>query len=622
MEQLQDGSKDPGRDFSAPDERVDGYVDLRSYAAIGDGRTVALVARDGQIDWLPLPDLFTRPVIAGVVDSGRGGRFELRPVDDDFEVDRSYIDGTNVLTTRFRTATGVVEITDALVTGVAGRLPWAELVRRVDGVEGSVDMRWAVHPGDVFGDVAVERVDTVHGPVLRVGDVNLLLIGSDHGRTDPTAAGDGVSPTGPPCFEGAFTTQEGSRHILCLCGTDDEPVHLPNADIVDQGVDRTIDNWRTWSKAFTWDGSWQEAVKRSTLALKLLIYSPTGAIAAAATSGLPENLEGGKNWDYRFAWVRDLAYTVSALLKFGLREEPHAAVSWILSSLKRNGRDMHIFFDLNGDLTDGTHEASAEGWRGIGPVYSGNPAGDQLQLGVYADILTLLRQYVSGGNILDASSDALLCSFADDACRRWQEKDSGMWELEDPQHYVSSKMACWQAIDAALHLADIGQVHPDPADLEAWKRNKRLIEEWVAENGWSEERGAYLMYPGSDALDASVLLHAPSGFDRGERMSRTIDALRDELGRGALLYRYSGMPEEEGTFLACAFWLAAALACVGRIDEAKTLMDELVEVPNDVGMMAEMVAEDGSFLGNLPQGLSHLALVTAAITIDELDRDR
>lgn len=605
--------------YRRPEPRENGYVALRSYAVIGDGRTVALIADDGQIDWLPMPEMYTSPVIAGLVDSGKGGRFELRPVDDDFEVDRSYVPGTNVLTTRFRTATGTVEITDALVTGVAGRLPWSELVRRIDGIEGSVAMAWAVIPGNTFGTIPVQRIDTVHGPLLRAGDINLVLIGAEHGRTDPTAPGDGPS-AGPLEFRGAFETSAGSRHILCLCGTDDEPIHLPNATIVDEGVDRTIDNWELWSHNFSWEGPWSEAVTRSTLALKLLIYSPTGAIAAASTAGLPENFTGRKNWDYRFAWVRDLAYTVQALLNFGLREEPHAAVSWILKSLKQNGREMQIFFRLDGSLPEGTHETGSEGWRGIGPVYSGNPASGQLQLGVYADILAIMSQYASGGNIIDESTDRLLCTFADDACRNWQKKDSGMWELAEEQHYTSSKMGCWQAIDAACHLASLGQLHPDPDDLAHWKKNKRAIEEWVSEEAWSEERGAYLMYPGADKLDASVLLHAPTGFDRGERMSRTIDAVQAELGVGPLLYRYSGMAEEEGTFVACAFWRAAALACVGRLDEATALMDELVEQVNDVGLLSEMIAEDGQFLGNLPQGLSHLALVNAAITIDELTK--
>lgn len=618
---------DPGAaraagEWHRPEPREDGYIALRSYGAIGDGRTVALIARDGQIDWLPMPELDTDPVFSGIVDAGKGGRIELRPVDDDFEVQREYVANTNVLVTRFRTSTGVVEVTDALVTGIAGRLPWAELARRIDGVEGSVDMRWAVVPGNTFGTHPIRRFDTLHGPVLRAADINIALVGFGHGRIDSTEPGDGETHGGPHRFWGEFTTEPGSRSLLCLCGVEDEPLHLPDPRVVDQGIDRTIRNWQTWSDEFNWDGPWAEHVQRSALALKLLIYSPSGAIAAAATAALPENFTGDKNWDYRFAWVRDLAYTVNALVRFGLREETQAAVSWMLSALKANGRTMHIFLNLDGTVPDGTHETGSEGWRGIGPVYKGNPAGEQLQLGTFADILSIMSQYAADGNILDVSTGDLLASFADDACRRWQEKDSGMWELPDVQHYVSSKMGCWQAIDSALRLTEIGQMHPDPDDVEHWKKNRDLIVEWIDEHGWSEELGAYVMYPGSEKLDASVLLHAPSGFDRGERMSSTIDAIRRELGAGPLVFRYSDVDQEEGTFVACAFWMASALACVGRLDEAVALMDELVDQTNDLGLLTEMISADGGeFLGNMPQGLSHLALVNAAITIHELSSD-
>jgi GH15 family glucan-1,4-alpha-glucosidase len=597
--------------------RSDGYVPLRDYAAIGDGRTVALIASDGDIDWLPMPALQTPPVFAAIVDAGLGGKFELQPTAP-FRTERAYVDGTNVLRTRFITDDGVVDVTDALITGVAGRLPWSELARRIDGISGTVELTWTVAPGAVFDEdgEGIERLNTAHGPILRNGNINLALVGFEHGRID----GDSSTEI---TFSGRFTTSPGSRSLLCLCGTDDEPLHLPDPRIVDEGVDRTIENWKIWSREFSWDGPWAEAVHRSALALKLLIFSPTGAIAAAATTSLPESLSGGKNWDYRFAWVRDLAYTTHALIRFGLREETHAAVSWVLKALKDNGREMRIFFELDGSLPDGVHESKAEGWRGIGPVVTGNPAADQTQLGTYADILGIMAGYAAGGNILDRSTSDLLCSFADEACKRWEEKDAGMWELPKQRHYTSSKMGCWQAIDSAIALAELGELHPTPDELATWKKNRDLIVAWVDKHGWSEKHGAYVMYPGSDALDTSVLLHAPSGFDQGERMSRTIDAIREKLGAGPLVWRYTGMPKEEGTFVASAFWLVSALTCVGRRDEAIALMDQLVDEANDVGLYAEMIAgETGEFLGNLPQGLSHLALVNAAADIVATDPER
>lgn len=599
--------------------RTDGYADLRAYAAIGDGRTVALIARDGRIDWLPVPALDSRPLFAAVLDEERGGRFVLQPAEP-FTTTREYVRGTNVLRTRFTTPSGVVEVTDALVTGIAGRLPWMQLVRRVDGISGAVAMTWLVEPGNVLGDHAVTRFDTGNVPLLRAGDTNITLTESNAGRQDPVHHGNGPATDWGPDFRGAFATSPGSRHVLCLAGTENEPIRAPDPEIADGSVDRTIRAWEAWAEAFSWDGPWSEQVLRSTLALKLLLFSPSGAIAAAATTSLPESLDGGKNWDYRYAWVRDLAYSVDAFLRFGLREEPHAAVSWVLKALKENTPDgMAVFLSLGGEQTDGVRHEAAAGWRGIGPVVSGNQASGQLQLGVYADLISIMRGYTADGNLLDAASSELLVRLADQACRSWKRKDSGMWELPDAQHYVSSKMGCWQALDAACALHDMGYLLPPDGTRERWEKNKRLIRRWIDKHGWDERRGTYLMRKGGRALDASVLLHTVSGYDRGERMSRTIDALREELGRGPLLYRYSGMEREEGTFLACAFWTVSALACVGRVDEATALMDELMAVPNDVGVMAEMVEEGtGAFLGNLPQALSHLALVQAASVIREL----
>lgn len=602
------------------ERRSNGYADLRGYAAIGDGRTIALIARDGRIDWLPVPGMADAPMFAALLDDERGGRFALQP-DEPFASERQYVDGTNVLRTRFTSSSGVVEVTDALVTGVAGRLPWMQLVRRIDGVEGAVPMTWIVAPGNLLGDDAVTRFDTGHVPLIRAGDTNIALTGSDIGRLDPVHAGNGPATDWGPDFRGAFTTSAGSRHVLCLCGTEGEPIRVPDPEIADESLDRTIAGWQTWTDVFSWDGPWPEQVHRSTLALKLLTYTPSGAIAAAATTSLPESIHGDKNWDYRFAWVRDLAYSVDAFLRFGLREEPHAAVSWVLKALKANTRDgIAVFLTLDGEQTAGVQRIDAAGWRGIGPVVTGNQADGQLQLGVYSDLIAIMRAYTADGNLLDSTSSDLLVHLADEACVHWKRKDSGMWELTETKHYVSSKMGCWQALDAACTLHDMGFVLPPDGTRERWEKNKRLIARWIDRHGWDERRGTYVMAKGSKALDASVLLHTVSGFDRGERMSRTIDALREELGRGPLIYRYSGMEREEGTFTACAFWTASALACVGRIDEARALMDELVAtVPNDVGIMAEMVDEGtGASLGNLPQALSHLALVQAASVIREL----
>lgn len=584
--------------------------DLRSYAPIGDGRTVALIGLRGQVDWLPIPNLGSMPVFARLLDDDTGGCIELEPVGE-YTVTRRYVARTNVLRTTFTTEHGSATITDALVTGIAGRLPWAELARRVDGRSGSVEFRWRVRPGTALGTASPWVEESARGPIIRSGETTIAVVGSDHGPEN--VVGDGSAA---PEMAGGFTTTEDSRHLLIVVATHAEPIHLPDPALVDVGIDRTIENWRDWSRAFSYDGPWAEQVQRSALALKLLIFSPTGAIAAAATTSLPENPRGGKNWDYRFAWVRDVAYTAHALVRFGLREETHASISWLLRTIRENGPELHIFYGLEGGVPEGVTEHDVAGWRGIGPVVSGNPAQGQLQLGVYGDLLAICRTYVDAGNVLDVETGRLLASIADRTCDLWRNRDAGMWELPDEEHYTSSKMGCWQALGDAVHLADLGQV---AGSSDRWRGEQARIREWIDEHGWSEERGAYVMHPGSDDLDASVLLHAMSGFDRGDRMSSTIDALTAELGEGPLLYRYSGAQQEEHTFVACAFWRASALACVGRTDEAVAAMDELVGMTNDVGILAEMIdPADGAHWGNLPQALSHLGLINTALTIAEL----
>ena len=591
-----------------------GRDDLRTYAPIGDGRTVALIAADGGIDWLPLPNLDSTPVFARLLDEDDGGCIELAP-DEQFTLRRRYLPGTNVLQTTFTTSSGSARVTDALVTGVAGRLPWAQLVRRVEGIDGAVRFRWTVRPGTRLR-TASPWVERKNGHVLLQVDTTMLaVIGTGVGqlRMDGAAA-----PL--PSVRGTFRTAPESRHLLAVVATDDEPLHLPEVAHLEDALDRSIAGWRSWSREFSYEGPWQDAVQRSALALKLLVYAPTGAIAAAATTSLPENPAGGKNWDYRFAWVRDLAYTTHALVRFGLREETHAALSWMLKTIRRHGGEPLVMYSLRGDAVDDAHEFDAPGWSGIGPVTSGNRARDQLQLGVYGDLFAICRTYADAGNLLDSETGRLLARLADRTCDVWRSRDSGMWELPELQHYTSSKMGCWQALRDAVHLAEAGAI-PDsiPGSTARWAAERDRIAAWIEDECWSEDLGAYVMFPGSSALDTSVLLHAESGFDRGERMSSTIDALTEHLGAGALLYRYSGMQHEEHTFVASAFWRANALACVGRHDEAIAAMDDLVDRANDVGIYSEMIAaRDGSFWGNAPQALSHLALVSAALTIREV----
>ncbi|WP_313900611.1 trehalase-like domain-containing protein [Curtobacterium flaccumfaciens] len=271
-------------DATENEERTNGYVPLRSYGAIGDGRTVALIALDGRIDWLPIPSMDSPPVFASIVDAEHGGHVALRPVDDQAQVSRAYLPGTNVLVTTWTTPSGTATVTDAMVTGVAGRLPWAEIGRCVQGVEGSVEMEWAVVPGTILNTAEPRRLDTANGTVIGVDGVTIAIVEQGF---------EPVHDDGPR-FSGRFTTTEGSKSILTIVGTHDEPIFLPEPERTLEGVDRTIENWSTWSKEFSYDGPWSDAVQRSALALKLLIFAPTGAIAAAPTTSLPEDRTGGR----------------------------------------------------------------------------------------------------------------------------------------------------------------------------------------------------------------------------------------------------------------------------------------------------------------------------------------
>jgi GH15 family glucan-1,4-alpha-glucosidase len=590
-------------------DRTDGYADLRSYAPIGDTRTVALVAIDGRIDWWPIPDLDSCPTFAALLDARNGGALELAPVDA-CRTTRRYLPGTNVLETTHVTASGTVRVTDALATGEAGRLPWTELARRVEGVAGRVPMRFAVAPGTCLNSASPWAHDTVHGTVLRVHDVTLAVRLLGEVETEVT----------DQAVHGTFTTRPGSRHLVGVSASSNEPLHLSAPRDVDAGLDRTIGSWQRWSAQFSAPGPWAEAVERSALILKLLVHGPSGSIAAAATTSLPESspadgLSGGKNWDYRFAWIRDAAYTLKALFRFGIREETQAAVSWLLHAIRRHGPEMQVFYRLDGELPEPQEFPEVPGWRGIGPVVVGNAAVDQLQLSTFGDVFDMVRLYVDNGHVLDAATGRLLAGMADHACDAWRHRDAGLWELERQEHYTSSKLSCWQALRCAFHLAGMGQIPGDPA---RWESEAERIRRWVQDHCWSDARRSYVWYPGTDDLDTSVLLHAGSGFDVGPRMSATVDALRAELGTGPLLHRYSGVAKEEAAFVAPSFWAVSALHAVGRTGEARALMDELVPLANDVGVLAEMIdPADGAFLGNLPQGLSHLALIGAALDLEE-----
>lgn len=595
--------------LSALPPRRNGYVDLRSYAAIGDGRTVALISHDGSVDWYPIPDLDSAPAFARLLDAEHGGCIELCP-DERFEVERKYLPGTNILQTTYTTASGRVQVTDSLNLGSTGRLPWNELARAVEGLEGTVAMRWRVAPGTMFNTVSPWVDVTAHKPVLRASEVSVGVCGEHVGE----------SKVEEQQISGSFRTTPGSQHLLAVVATHSEPLRLPTPREIRKNLEMTRETWLRWGDLLESDGPYGEEVQRSALVLKLLSHSPSGSVAAAATTSLPENMAGTKNYDYRFAWIRDATYALQALLKLGEQEDVHAQVSWLLRLVRAQVPNLHVLNRLDGEVPETRMtEYDVPGWRGTGPVVAGNAAADQLQLGVYGDVFDVAHRYVAGGNVLDTATARMLADLADAICDVWRRPDSGMWELPEHRHYTSSKMGCWHGLDCAVRLAEDGYI---PGCVDRWRAERERIRAWIDTECWSEQRGAYVWYPGTQELDASVLLHAMTGFDRGPRMKTTIAALRQELGRGPLMYRYSGVDAEEGAFVACSFWTVAALTAVGQREQAVELMDRMVALANDLGLFTEMIdPEDYSFLGNFPQALSHLAVLNAALALRDHDNE-
>jgi len=586
-------------------ERVDGHAPIRDYAAIGDGRALALVARDGAIDWLALPWLDSRPLFARLLDAARGGAFELEPAVP-AEVTRCYVQDTNVLETSFTTDKGVVRVTDAVTLDHGGLLPWFELVRRVEGVGGAVPMRWRIVAQ------AEDRVDALNDAVVLRNDgrnVTLHLFDAGTPRLTQRTA------------EGTFETSPRSESFFVLRSTHDEPIPVPRRDWCARRVGDTADDWRRWLDDAGIEGPWNAAVRRSVLVLRLLTHVATGAIAAAATTSLPERIGGDRNYDYRFAWVRDSAYTLDALISVGLLVQVHASIAWLLDAVGRTAPDVRPLYDLRGETVSGERELGLAGYRGSRPVREGNPAAEQLQLGSYGDLLETAELYVRAGSLLDGTSRDRLSGVVDHLCEIWRQKDAGIWELDDLQHYTSSKISAWAALDRALRLVERGQLPADRA--HGWRTAAEWIRGFVERECWSDRRGAYVMHAGSEKLDAAVLRGARLDYAdlANGRLAATIDAVRAELGAGgALLYRYSGQEDVEGAFVACSFWLVDALARAGRLDEAWATMDSAVALANDVGLFAEEIdPATGEFLGNFPQGLSHLALINAAASIANAD---
>jgi GH15 family glucan-1,4-alpha-glucosidase len=589
-------------------ERIDGYAPIADYAAIGDGRTLALVALDGAIDWLCLPSLDAPGVFAALLDPARGGSFVLRPAHE-FTAARRYADDSNVLETIYSTDTGTVKVIEALLTDSGALLPWTELVRKVDCLEGKVDLVWRLDARPRWGEEKVHSSIREGVALVEWNSDAIAVLSYDCGK--PKVDGTQV--------HGRFTVEEPSTTMLAALYFNDAPYVVPPRAELETRLIRTRTYWQSYARDIPYDGPWAADVRRGVLAQQLLTFQSTGAIAAAATSSLPERIGGDRNWDYRFSWLRDTSLALESLLAVRLNVECQRSLAWVLEA-SRKQKDLQPMYTLQAGTDLPRLDLDFAGYRGSKPVRIGNDAEDQLQLGGYADILDAAYRFCGAGHVLDPHSAEQCAELADAVCDMWQRDDSGIWEV-DEHPYTQSKIGCWAALDHAIELAENGRL-PDN-HVKTWRRDRMKIREWIEENCWSEHRGAYLFYPGSDELDASVLLAARWGYfdDDETRFTSTIDALQRELAEGPFLYRTTGLRDKEGCFLACSFWLVDAYARLGRIEEARELMEQLLEAANDVGLYSEEIdPETREFLGNFPQALTHLSLILAAVSVMRAER--
>jgi len=600
------------------------YPPIADYALISDCHAAALVSLAGSIDWCCLPRFDSGACFARLLDWEGGGFCSVEPKDGPTEsAFREYVDGTMVLATTFQATGGEARLIDCFTfAGEEEPRGRRRILRFVEGVRGSFGFRIRVVPRFDYGAVDPWMRHHGLGVYSAIGGDDGLMIWSDL----PFEAEDrhALSAEGE--------VRPGERVRLALTSVDptevddEEPPGPGGPDELDKRLDDTIRYWRRWSARAELEGPDAVGAKRSTLALKSLIYLPSGALAAAPTTSLPEARAGGgaRNWDYRFSWIRDSALAARSLARLGCEDEAGAFRRFIERSAAGNAKDLQVVFGLGGErrLEEAVLD-HLDGYRGAAPVRIGNQAAGQLQLDAFGHLVDQSWRWYERGHEPDDDYWRFLVELVEAAIEHWQEPDAGIWEWRgEPRHFVHSKVLCWVAVDKGLRLAEHCM---RKAPERRWRRARDEIREAVEDRGYDADRGIFVQAFGDTRLDAS-LLRLPTvdfiAYD-DERMLRTVDAVRDELELDGLLRRHpgdDGIEGEEGAFLACTFWLTECLAQQGRIEEARATFDRAMTTANDVGLLSEEYDPDAEeMLGNFPQALSHLSHLEAALALAEAE---
>lgn len=590
---------------------------IQDYAVIGNGRSAALISRQGSLDWLAWPRFDSPSIFAAILDRDIGGTWMIT-CEPSTEITRRYIPDTNVLETRFAAPHGVAVLTDFMPVTTEEQKrdmlwPEHELIRRLECDTGRVTLQVRFDPRPDYGrsDATIKDARNL-GWRMQFGR-NLLAL-----RSNVTLA--------PHSTGGLWAEIElaaGESVAFSLTFSTDGPAVLAPLDLVRQKLGLTIAWWQNWARRGNYAGPYREEVIRSLLVLKTLSFAPSGAIVAAPTTSLPERLGGSLNWDYRFAWLRDSAYTVRALSGLGYTEDAEAFVSWLLHSTRLTRPQLRVLYDVYGRTTPAEKELpNLRGHFNSAPVRIGNAAQHQLQLDVYGEVLEAVSFFVRQEKDLDRETQNMLRQIGDYVYEHWREPDSGIWEPRgELQHYTHSRLLCWVALDRLLQLQQKGQL--DRLDTEKLSRERELIRNEITELGWNAELETYTQIFGGDTVDASLFFLALYDFEdaSSQRMRLTHRRIREQLvPRPGVVYRNEeSLTSGEGAFAVCSFWEVDFLARGGgSLEEAHAAFRTGAAYANDVGLFAEEIdCVTGDALGNFPQGYSHLGMINAAMSLQE-----
>ena len=590
------------------------YKPIEAYGLIGDNRTAVLVGADGSIDWACLPDFDSEAVFAALLDPA-AGRFTLQPKGA-FEARQYYERGTNVLVTEFKTKGGVARVRDFMPYVPGRKVPTAEIHRVAEGVSGRVPMQLVFEPRFGYG---------LYAPLMEASSYGVLAL-NPRGGSIALATRVPLEVEGTRAL-GQFDLDAGDE-IWFVADWGARAVHPVSSYQPPRQLWLTREFWRGWIDKLKYQGRYREWVERSLLALKLLIYEPTGAIVAAPTTSLPEWPGGGRNWDYRYTWVRDSAFVLRALFEAGYVEEGTAYFDWLLQQVLESGGELQVLYGIRGEREIPERELPLRGYKDSRPVRVGNAAASQFQLDIYGSLLDAALRYDRHGGVLTITEWEKLAELVEVVRRRWREPDYGIWEARTgPKPYTYSKVWAWVALDRATQLATKLKVD---APVAEWVQEAARIHADVMEKGWNPEIGAFVQYYGARDLDASLLVIPEIGFlpATHERFAATQARIIENLtaGRYPLLYRYlgpDGLDDPEGAFLLVSFWLVDALTLAGQLKEARATLEALLPHAGPLRLFSEEVyPETFELLGNYPQGFSHLGLLNAIFRLDRARRRR